>query len=192
MNKESPNFPLSPSSCHHLSYTPPFWSPYVSHLPPHFIILNIFTTFFLKPPLSNNCILPHLITIGDTQQRNPIDGWTWEFDISTKNQMETDHSMSGLLKSNDSIKTQVPDCMRNAEMENTHSVVTYDKKAVTNWQLGSQDINYKKTDCSVSVLENKIVIHGPTSSKSLTKKPDMKNIWVPDSHTNLSNHPPFF
>ena len=60
MNKESPNFPLSPSSCHHLSYTPPFWSPYVSHLPSHFIITwYIHNPFFLIPPLSTNCILPH-------------------------------------------------------------------------------------------------------------------------------------
>ena len=48
--------------------------------------------------------LENLITIGDAQQNNMIDRSTMEFDISTKNQMETDHSISGLSKSNDNIK----------------------------------------------------------------------------------------
>ena len=75
--------------------------------------------------------LENLITVGDAQQNNIIDGSTQEFDISTKNHMELDHSAYGLSKSNGSIKTWVPDHTCDAETENTHSV-QHDKKAVTN------------------------------------------------------------
>ena len=142
--------------------------------------------------------LENLITVGDAQQNNIIDGSTQEFDISTKNHMELDHSAYGLSKSNGSIKTWVPDCMRNAETENTYSV-KHDTKAVINQQPGSQDINYEKIDCSIAALENtnpidlnnltvnwslvsdiQIDIHGPTSSDSLTRKLDFSDYWVPD------------
>ena len=52
------------------------------------------------PPLED-----YLITVGDAQQRQTIDGSTREFNIATTTHMEPDHSEYGLLKSNGSIKT---------------------------------------------------------------------------------------
>ena len=90
------------------------------------------------PPLEN-----YLITIGDAQQRQTIDGSTRKLNIANKTHMEFDHSAYGLSKSNGSIKTRVPDRIYNAETENTHSV-QHDKKAVTNRRPGDRDINYEK------------------------------------------------
>ena len=77
------------------------------------------------PPLEN-----YLITVGDTQQRQTINRSTHEFNIANKTHMELDHSAYGLSKSNDSIKTQIPDRTRDAETENNH-FVQHDKKAIT-------------------------------------------------------------
>ena len=64
----------------------------------------------------------YLITVGDAQQNQTIDRSTREFDIANKTHMELDHFAYGLLKSNGSIKTRVPDHMCDAETENTHFV----------------------------------------------------------------------
>ena len=94
-----------------------------------------------------------MITIGDAQQRQTIDGSTREFDIANKTHLELDHSAYGLSKSNGSIKTRVPDRICDAETKNTH-FVQHDKKAITNRRPGSRDINYEKTDCSIAASEN--------------------------------------
>ena len=91
-------------------------------------------------------------TVGDAQQRQTIDGSSRKFDIANKTHMEQGHSAYGLSKSNGSIKTRVPDRIRDAETENTHSV-QHDKKAVTNRRPGSRDINYEKTDYRTAASE---------------------------------------
>ena len=153
------------------------------------------------PPPEN-----YLITVGDAQQNQTIDESTRKFDIANKTHMELDHSAYGLSKSNGSIKTWVPDRTCDAETKKTH-FVQHDKKAVTNWWLGSWDINYEKTDCSIAASENtnlidlddltvnrplvsniQIDVHGLTSSDSPTRKQDLSDYWVPDSRNRT---PPF-
>ena len=120
--------------------------------------------------------------------------------------MELDHSAYELWKSNGSIKTQVPDRIRDAEMQNIH-FVQHDTKAVTNRRPGSRDINYEKTDYSTAALENtnpidldnltvnrllvsdiQIEVHRLTSSRMTpTRKQDLSDYWVLDSRDT----PPF-
>jgi hypothetical protein len=146
----------------------------------------------------------YLITVGDAQQTQMIDGSNRKLDIANKTHMEHDHSEYGLSKSNGSIKTRVPYHSHDIATEITHSV-EHDKKAVTNRRPGSQDINCEKIDCRAaasnpinlddltanrSLVSNiQIDVHRLTSSRSTpTRKQDSSDYWVPDSPNRT---PPF-